>query len=65
VKSCVLLAGMYADRPTAVLETVPTRDHTEIALKHFGASLRHDAGWIEVEPEPRLEGRRIEIPGDL
>jgi len=65
VKSCVLLAGMYADRPTAVLETVPTRDHTEIALEHFGASLRHEAGWIEVEPEPRLEGRRLEIPGDL
>src|SRR6059036_2940217 len=37
VKSCVLLAGLYADHPSAVQEVIPTRDHTEIALRQFGA----------------------------
>ena len=65
VKSCVLFAGLYADSATAVGETVPTRDHTEIALGEFGAALRRDGEWIEVEPAPRLRARRLEIPGDL
>ena len=65
VKSCVLLAGLYADAPTAVGERIPTRDHTEIALAQFGALVRRDGEWIEVEPQPRLRGRRLEVPGDL
>jgi 3-phosphoshikimate 1-carboxyvinyltransferase len=65
VKSCVLLAGMYADRTTAVQERVPTRDHTELALEQFGASLKRHEDWIEVEPEPKLTGRRLQVPGDL
>jgi 3-phosphoshikimate 1-carboxyvinyltransferase len=50
---------------SAVEEKVPTRDHTEIALRHFGAVLQFQNGWIEVAPEPRLEGRQLHIPGDL
>jgi 3-phosphoshikimate 1-carboxyvinyltransferase len=65
VKSCVLLAGMYADAPAAVYETIPTRDHTELALRHFGASVETRDDWIEVQPSPRLVGRRLEIPGDI
>jgi 3-phosphoshikimate 1-carboxyvinyltransferase len=65
VKSCVLLAGLYADGVTAVEEAVATRDHTEIALRHFGATLRQKGSWIEVEPGPSLEARRLDIPGDL
>ncbi len=65
VKSCVLLAGLYADETTAVRETVPTRDHTEIALKHFGASVREDGAWIEIDPGPRLRAAHVEVPGDL
>jgi 3-phosphoshikimate 1-carboxyvinyltransferase len=65
VKSCVLFAGLYGDAPTAVEETVPTRDHTEIALKEFGGTPRIEGNWIEVNPEPRLEGRRLAVPGDL
>jgi 3-phosphoshikimate 1-carboxyvinyltransferase len=64
VKSCVLLAGLFADRVTGVEEPVPTRDHTEIALAHFGASVRC-GDWIEVEPGPRLRGAQLEVPGDL
>lgn len=65
VKSCILLAGLYAKTPTAVLEDSATRDHTEIALKQFGASVTCSGDWIEIEPQPRLGGQRLEIPGDL
>lgn len=65
VKSCVLLAGLYGDAPTAVEEQIPTRDHTEIALKEFGCDSRIEGNWIEVSPDPRLEGRHLVVPGDL
>jgi 3-phosphoshikimate 1-carboxyvinyltransferase len=65
VKSCVLLAGLYADGATAVEEPVPTRDHTEIALREFGGDIRLEGNWIEVDPGPGLRGRHLAIPGDL
>ena len=65
VKSCILLAGLYADTATAVEETVPTRDHTEIALMEFGGTVRISGDWIEVEPGPELRGRALNVPGDL
>jgi 3-phosphoshikimate 1-carboxyvinyltransferase len=65
VKSCVLLAGLYGEGPTAVEETTPTRDHTEIALKEFGGALRTEGNWIEVDPRPKLQGRRLVVPADL
>jgi 3-phosphoshikimate 1-carboxyvinyltransferase len=65
VKSCVLLAGLYADGPTAVQESAPTRDHTEAALKEFGGRVRISGNWIEVDPGPRLKSRRLAVPGDL
>jgi 3-phosphoshikimate 1-carboxyvinyltransferase len=65
VKSCVLLAGLYADGPTAVEEPVPTRDHTEAALREFGGTVGISGNWIEVAPEPRLKSRRLAVPGDL
>ncbi len=65
VKSCVLLAGLYADGSTAVEEIVPTRDHTEAALVEFGGTVRISGNWIEVDPEPRLQARCLSVPGDL
>jgi 3-phosphoshikimate 1-carboxyvinyltransferase len=65
VKSCVLLAGLYGDGPTAVEEPVPTRDHTEIALRQFGAEVRQEGSWIFVEPGPALKARPLDVPGDL
>jgi 3-phosphoshikimate 1-carboxyvinyltransferase len=65
VKSCVLLAGLYADGATAVEEPVPTRDHTEIALREFGAEVRQEGSWVEVEPAPKLAARSLDVPGDL
>jgi 3-phosphoshikimate 1-carboxyvinyltransferase len=65
VKSCVLLAGLYGKGTTAVEETIPTRDHTEIALREFGCVLRIAGNWIEVDPEPRLRAQQLTVPGDL
>ena len=42
VKSCVLLAGLFADGETTVIEPVRTRDHTELALKAFGGEVLRD-----------------------
>jgi 3-phosphoshikimate 1-carboxyvinyltransferase len=56
---------LYGDTATAVEETIPTRDHTEIALREFGARIRIAGNWIEVEPNPKLIARNLEVPGDL
>jgi 3-phosphoshikimate 1-carboxyvinyltransferase len=65
VKSCVLLAGLYGTEPTAVEESIPTRNHTEIALREFGAAPRITGNWIEVDPDPRLQAQKLTVPGDL
>ncbi|HWB55781.1 MAG TPA: 3-phosphoshikimate 1-carboxyvinyltransferase [Gaiellaceae bacterium] len=66
VKSCVLLAGLYADGgPTVVVEGFPSRDHTERMLESTGARVRRKAGEPGVWPAERLRPLRIEIPGDF
>jgi 3-phosphoshikimate 1-carboxyvinyltransferase len=66
VKSCVLLAGLYAQEgATAVVERVPTRDHTERLLRSAGAAVRAAPGLVEVQPAERLEPLRLQVPGDF
>jgi len=65
VKSCVLLAGLYADGATVVREPVRTRDHTELALREFGAEVEASRGVVKVHGKPRLQARELLIPGDL
>jgi 3-phosphoshikimate 1-carboxyvinyltransferase len=65
VKSAVLLAGLFASGGTTVIEPVRTRDHTEIALAEFGASVRRAGKRIEVAGGPRLRGQLLAVPGDL
>ncbi len=65
VKSCVLLAGLYADGRTTVHEPLRTRDHTELALREFGAEVDVDRLSITVTGRPHLEGRELRVPGDL
>lgn len=65
VKSAVLLAGLYADGVTTVRESVRTRDHTEIILRHMGANLEVAQGEIKIHPRPRLQPRQFIVPGDL
>jgi 3-phosphoshikimate 1-carboxyvinyltransferase len=54
VKSCVLLAGLYADGMTAVVEKTPTRNHTEVMMRECGVAL---------EIEKTDAGERISVPG--
>ena len=65
VKSCVLLAGMYADEVTSVTEPVLSRNHTEIMLNYFGAKVTSEGTTASIEPEPVLNGREIHVPGDI
>jgi 3-phosphoshikimate 1-carboxyvinyltransferase len=65
VKSAVLLAGLYADGPTTVHESVATRDHTELALREMGASLEVTRGSVKIKPRPKLQARNLTVPGDL
>ena len=65
VKSCVLLAGLYADGETVVREPVPTRDHTERMLRAAGARVRTSPGRVAVERAERLELGEVVVPGDI
>ena len=70
VKSCVLFAGLYADGVTRVEEPLRTRDHTEVALRAFGAQLEQKsiasgAHEVRIHGGQRLRGIESRIPGDL
>ncbi len=65
VKSAILLAGLYAEGTTAVHESVRTRDHTELALREFGATVETVKDSIRVQPRPKLTARQLTVPGDL
>ena len=65
VKTCVLFAGLFAEGTTVVREPARTRDHTEIALREFGADLDIRAGVISVQSRPRLHALDLTVPGDL
>jgi 3-phosphoshikimate 1-carboxyvinyltransferase len=65
VKSCVLLAGLYASGSTTVVESVATRDHTERALAEFGARIATTAGMATIAGGSELSPRSLDVPGDL
>jgi 3-phosphoshikimate 1-carboxyvinyltransferase len=66
VKSCLLLAGLYAEGETCVTEPAPTRDHTERMLTAFGYSVRRPvARRVCLTGGGRLTGTRIQIPADI
>jgi len=65
VKTCVLFAGLFADGTTIVRETIRSRDHTEIALREFGADLKVVKRVITIEGRPKLTGREVVVPSDL
>lgn len=65
VKSCVLLAGLYARGSTVVVEPVETRNHTEIALRRFGADVRVDGSSKSVVGFPALAACETRVPSDL
>lgn len=65
VKSCLLLAGLYAKGKTSVTEPAPTRDHTERMLKGFGYPVEVINGRVTVEGGHHLQANAIEVPADI
>lgn len=65
VKSAILLAGLYADGITKVTEPAVSRNHTEIMLNYFGASVTTEGTTASVYPNPVLTGQKIRVPGDI
>src|SRR5580698_10506813 len=65
VKTCVLFAGLFAEGETVVVEPVRSRDHTEIALREFGADLTVARGEITLQGRPQLTGREVVVPSDI
>jgi 3-phosphoshikimate 1-carboxyvinyltransferase len=65
VKSAILLAGLFANGETKVVERVPTRDHTELMLQDAGARVVRRGHEITVSPVERLQLGRVDVPGDF
>ncbi|WP_430462902.1 bifunctional prephenate dehydrogenase/3-phosphoshikimate 1-carboxyvinyltransferase [Thalassolituus sp. LLYu03] len=65
VKSCVLLAGLYAEGETTVTEPAPTRDHTERMLKGFGYDVQVDGNKVTLCSGGQLTATAIDVPADI
>jgi 3-phosphoshikimate 1-carboxyvinyltransferase len=64
VKSAILLAGLYAENITRVIEPVISRNHTEVMMKYLGAEITRTEDAIEIS-KSELSGSEIEVPGDI
>ncbi|MBO6849179.1 MAG: bifunctional prephenate dehydrogenase/3-phosphoshikimate 1-carboxyvinyltransferase [Marinobacter sp.] len=65
VKSCLLLAGLYAEGVTSVTEPAPTRDHTERMLAGFGYHVHRDNATASVSGGGKLTATAIDVPADI
>ncbi len=65
VKSCVLLAGLYAEGVTEVIEPAPTRDHSERMLRGFGCEVITQGNQISIRGGQQLTANNIEVPADI
>lgn len=65
VKSCLLLAGLYAHGKTCVTEPAPTRDHTERMLTGFGYAVERRGNTVCVQGGGRLTATKIDVPADI
>lgn len=65
VKSCLLLAGLYANGVTEVIEPAPTRDHTERMLKTFGYSVMTKGSQVILNGGGELKATKIHVPADI
>lgn len=65
VKSCVLLAGLYAEGETSVTEPAPTRDHTERMLRGFGYDVKTEGNRMSLQGGGKLVAADIDVPADI
>src|SRR5699024_5538261 len=65
VKSAILLAGLFAQGNTTVIELAKTRDHTENMLRAFGANIKTEGLSVTIEPVDTLKPVNVTVPGDI
>ena len=65
VKSCILLAGLFARGWTTVIEPTKSRDHTEKLLEYMGADIKIKENYVSVHGFSSLKPVQIQIPGDV
>lgn len=67
VKSCLLLAGLYAEGTTRVSEPRKSRDHTERLFRYFGIPVQEDGSSVTIQGRPSVgwAGKPVVVPGDL
>ena len=65
VKSALLLAGLYADGETEVIEPTPTRDHTERMLTHCGVYIERNSASVKIRSGEDFKGAEISVPADI
>ena len=69
VKSCILLAGLAAQKSVTIIEPIQTRDHTERMLKNFGANItisqKDTKNIIHLESKALLKAKNYQVVGDI
>lgn len=65
IKSAILLAGLYSEGTTKVIEPEKSRNHSEVMLKGFGAEIEEGENYSSIKGFPKLKGQKINIPGDI
>lgn len=65
VKSALILAGLYADSPTSIIEAKKSRDHTERMLSALGADIVETDLTVTIAPQPQLRPQTINVPNDI
>ncbi len=65
VKSAIILATLFADSESKIIEPAKSRDHTELMLQHFGGSINVDGNNITVRPVDELYAQSFRVPGDI
>ena len=65
LKSALILAGLYAQGKTIIIEPKPSRNHTELMINGFGGNISVEMNKITVNPVEELYGHEITVPGDI
>lgn len=65
VKSCIMLAGLYADSDTVIVDPGISRDHTERMLRKFGGKVDVSGNTVTVSPVNELYAATVEVPSDI
>jgi 3-phosphoshikimate 1-carboxyvinyltransferase len=65
IKSCLMLAGLFAEGETEIIQPQVSRDHTERMLEYFGADISYDGKNTKIKSTKTLKGKNLCIPGDI